>query len=89
MVTAALCPQAGKALCNLLANPTGAAHDPGALRAGTWELAAAASVASVCRGPSSARATRRRTPIDPFHLAARGLDPGIGTMLFQGVAEVR
>ncbi len=27
--------------------------------------------------------------IDPFGLAARGLDPGIGTMLLQGVAEVR
>ncbi|MCW2820452.1 MAG: hypothetical protein JWR64_247 [Marmoricola sp.] len=25
-------------------------------------------------------------PLDPFDLAARGLDPGIGTMLFQGVA---
>ncbi|MCW2761429.1 MAG: hypothetical protein JWR85_1630 [Marmoricola sp.] len=29
------------------------------------------------------------TQIDPFGLAARGLDPGIGTMLLQGVAEVR
>jgi phospholipid/cholesterol/gamma-HCH transport system substrate-binding protein len=29
------------------------------------------------------------TPLDPFHLAARGLDPGIGTILLQGVAEVR
>jgi virulence factor Mce-like protein len=28
-------------------------------------------------------------PIDPFDLAERGLDPGIGTMLLQGVAEVR
>jgi phospholipid/cholesterol/gamma-HCH transport system substrate-binding protein len=28
-------------------------------------------------------------PIDPFGLAAHGLDPGIGTMLLQGVAEVR
>ena len=27
--------------------------------------------------------------LDPFHLAERGLDPGIGTLLFQGVAEVR
>jgi phospholipid/cholesterol/gamma-HCH transport system substrate-binding protein len=27
--------------------------------------------------------------IDPFGLAALGLDPGIGTMLLQGVAEVR
>jgi phospholipid/cholesterol/gamma-HCH transport system substrate-binding protein len=27
--------------------------------------------------------------LDPFHLAALGLDPGIGTLLFQGVAEVR
>ena len=29
------------------------------------------------------------TELDPFGLAERGLDPGIGTMLFQGVAEVR
>jgi phospholipid/cholesterol/gamma-HCH transport system substrate-binding protein len=28
-------------------------------------------------------------PIDPFHLASMGLDPGIGTLLLQGVAEVR
>jgi len=27
--------------------------------------------------------------LDPFHLAERGLDPGIGTLLFQGVAETR
>jgi virulence factor Mce-like protein len=27
--------------------------------------------------------------VDPFGLARLGLDPGIGTMLFQGVAEVR
>jgi phospholipid/cholesterol/gamma-HCH transport system substrate-binding protein len=29
------------------------------------------------------------TQLDPFHLAERGLDPGIGTLLFQGVAESR
>ena len=28
-------------------------------------------------------------PLDPFGLAAHGLDPGVGTMLLQGVAEVR
>ena len=28
-------------------------------------------------------------PIDPFGLAAHGLDTGLGTMLLQGVAEVR
>ncbi|MET0997552.1 MAG: hypothetical protein ABWX73_02455, partial [Marmoricola sp.] len=27
--------------------------------------------------------------LDPFELASYGLDPGIGTMLLQGVAEVR
>jgi virulence factor Mce-like protein len=32
---------------------------------------------------------RDAQPIDPFGLAAMGLDPGIGTMLLQGVAEVR
>ena len=30
-----------------------------------------------------------RQPIDPFGLAAHGLDAGLGTMLLQGVAEVR
>ena len=28
-------------------------------------------------------------PIDPFGLADHGIDPGIGTMLLQGVAETR
>ncbi len=28
-------------------------------------------------------------PIDPFGLARRGIDPGIGTLLLQGVAEAR
>jgi phospholipid/cholesterol/gamma-HCH transport system substrate-binding protein len=28
-------------------------------------------------------------PVDPFGLKRYGLDPGVGTMLFQGVAEVR
>jgi phospholipid/cholesterol/gamma-HCH transport system substrate-binding protein len=32
---------------------------------------------------------RSARPLDPFALAGRGLDPGIGTMLLQGVAEVR
>ena len=34
-------------------------------------------------------ATREAEALDPFDLAAHGLDPGIGTMLLQGVAEVR
>ncbi len=29
------------------------------------------------------------TPIDPFGLAAKGYDPGVGTLLFQGVATQR
>ena len=32
---------------------------------------------------------REPAPIDPFGLATHGLDAGLGTMLFQGVAEVR
>lgn len=28
-------------------------------------------------------------PLDPFNLATRGFDPGVGTMLLQGVAEFR
>jgi phospholipid/cholesterol/gamma-HCH transport system substrate-binding protein len=33
--------------------------------------------------------TREPQPIDPFGLADHGLDPGLGTLLMQGVAEVR
>ena len=29
------------------------------------------------------------TAIDPFGLAAKGYDPGVGTLLFQGVATQR
>ena len=32
---------------------------------------------------------QKARPLDPFDLSAHGLDPGLGTMLFQGVAEVR
>jgi len=34
-------------------------------------------------------AYQKPQPIDPFGLADRGFDPGLGTMLLQGVAEVR
>jgi hypothetical protein len=39
--------------------------------------------------PSAAFQKQKPQQIDPFHLASIGLDPGIGTMLLQGVAEVR
>ncbi len=39
--------------------------------------------------PAPGLPTSTPQPLDPFGLAARGLDPGIGTMLLQGVAEVR
>jgi hypothetical protein len=32
---------------------------------------------------------QRPQPIDPFGLAAKGYDPGVGTMLFEGVATQR
>jgi len=35
------------------------------------------------------KAYQEPQPIDPFGLAAHGLDAGLGTMLLQGVAEVR
>ena len=34
-------------------------------------------------------AYQRPVPLDPFGLASHGIDPGIGTMLLQGVAQVR
>ena len=86
VVTAAICPAAGKALCNLLANPTAlptiAVPSVPALgnSGGLGGLLPRAQLGEGYQTPDS---------VDPFHLAVRGLDPGLGTMLFQGVAEVR
>jgi virulence factor Mce-like protein len=81
-VTATLCPGAGPAICGLLASP-------GALPTiGTLPLSGGGVGALL---PRSQLNSGYQTPrsIDPFHLAQLGLDPGIGTMLFQGVADVR
>ena len=41
--------------------------------------------------PRAQLGTSYRVPnqIDPFQLAAKGYDPGVGTLLFQGVATQR
>ena len=85
VVTQTVCPQAGPLLCNLLASP-GALPTIGPIPlvnnagGGLGGLLPRAQLNSGYQQPRS---------IDPFHLAQLGLDPGIGTMLFQGVAEVR
>ncbi len=39
--------------------------------------------------PSAAFQKQKPQELDPFHLTSYGLDPGVGTLLLQGVAEVR
>ena len=78
-----VCPQAGPVVCGLLTNPTFAPSItlPPQLGAGLGGgLLPRGQLGSGYRVPE---------PIDPFGLAERGIDPGIGTMLLQGVAEVR
>jgi phospholipid/cholesterol/gamma-HCH transport system substrate-binding protein len=85
-VTATICPQAGPILCNLIGNPTAlptitlGVPQLGTGNGGVGGLLPRAQLNGAYQAPKS---------IDPFHLAKLGLDPGIGTMLFQGVAEVR
>jgi hypothetical protein len=85
-LTATICPQAGAKLCNLISNPTAlptvtlGVPQLGTGNGGLGGLLPRAQLNGAYQAPKS---------IDPFHLAKLGLDPGIGTMLFQGVAEVR
>jgi len=78
-----VCPQAGPAVCDLLSNP-GALPAPklpkNPLGGGTGGLAPRSQLGSGYQQPKQQ---------DPFGLAAYGLDPGIGTILLQGVADVR
>ena len=58
-------------------------------RRATAVAVTAASACRACRAPTSDSGYQEPQPIDPFGLAAHGLDAGLGTMLLQGVAEVR
>ena len=82
-VTDTICPGAGKVVCGLLTNPTASTIPLPTIGAGSGlggGLLPRGQLGSGYRVPE---------PIDPFGLAERGIDPGIGTMLLQGVAEVR
>jgi len=87
VVVQAVCPRAGKALCGLLTNPTAlptiTLPSIPALGTGGGGLGGVVPRAQLSEGYQTPES------IDPFDLAARGLDPGLGTMLFQGVAEVK
>jgi virulence factor Mce-like protein len=79
-----VCPEAGTVVCGFLADPNTIppVTVPPALNGGTG-LGAGAPRAGL------GKAYQEPQQVDPFGLARLGLDPGIGTMLLQGVAEVR
>ena len=74
--------------------PSEAAESPAAVATAAVAATAVAVAAVDLRGLKLPRSNLNSTyqepqPIDPFGLAAHGLDAGLGTMLLQGVAEVR
>jgi hypothetical protein len=77
-----VCPRAGKVICEALTDPS-ALPTIKLPSLGTNPLGGVVPRAQLGEG------YRVPASIDPFHLARLGLDPGIGTMLFQGVAETR
>ncbi len=82
-----VCPGAGKVICNAIANPLALPT----LTLGAQPDTGGGVLGGVGNGlglPRSdlGRAYRVPEPLDPFNLASRGFDPGVGTMLFQGVA---
>src|SRR5680860_905878 len=82
-VVEGICPQAGPELCTLLA-------DPNALPPLTAPpVVPIGGVGGIVPRAGLSKSYQAPTPIDPFGLGAHELDPGIGTMLLQGVAEVR
>jgi phospholipid/cholesterol/gamma-HCH transport system substrate-binding protein len=84
-ITATLCPGAGTVICGLLADPqalptvTIGPNPLGGLAGG---------VGNGLGLPRAQLGSGYQVPvqIDPFGLATHGLDPGVGTLLFQGVA---
>lgn len=82
-VANAVCPEAGPLVCDLLANDN-------ALPPITLPTApGAGGLGGILPRSELGKGYQVPEQIDPFGLAAHGLDPGIGTMLLQGVAEVR
>ena len=92
-VTQLVCPAAGPALCGLLTNPAALPT----LTVGANPLAGAtAGNGGVVGGLTSGlgglpraqlgKGYQAPVQIDPFGLRVQGLDPGVGTILFQGVA---
>jgi phospholipid/cholesterol/gamma-HCH transport system substrate-binding protein len=84
-VTAALCPGAGTTICGLLADPQALPT----LTVGPNPLGGVAGAVGGGLGlPRAQLGSGYQVPvqIDPFGLAKHGLDPGVGTLLFQGVA---
>ncbi len=79
-ITSTVCPAAGPVVCGLLTDPT--------LPGSPLGLPGILPDLGLPRADLG-EGYQRQHPIDPFGLAAHGLDPGLGTMLLQGVAEVR
>ncbi len=79
-VSDAVCPGAGTVICGLLEDPRALPTPTLGNPLGNGGLLPRADLNGSYKAPQ---------PIDPFGLADRGIDPGIGTMLLQGVAESR
>jgi len=96
LVTGPICDQApDNPICRLLDDPTvlppltlPPALDGGGL-GGALSGGSGGGLGGGLPRPAPGGEDRATEPIDPFGLAKLGLDPGIGTMLLQGVAEVR
>ena len=79
-----LCPKgSSNPLCKILRDPTGLPS------IGLPSLGAGGVGGGLLPRGQLGSGYRVPEPLDPFGLAERGIDPGIGTMLLQGVAEVR
>jgi virulence factor Mce-like protein len=84
----AVCPAAGTLVCGLLTNPTFAPT----ITLGANPLGGLGNnLGGGVKLPRAQLGRGYQVPdqIDPFGLATHGLDPGVGTLLFQGVATQR
>jgi phospholipid/cholesterol/gamma-HCH transport system substrate-binding protein len=84
-VAQAICPGAGTTICGLLSDPSSLPT----LTGGALPTSVGGAGGGIL--PRSQLSGTYQVPnqIDPFHLAGHGLDPGAGTLLFQGVATQR